>query len=84
MTIPATATDSDLDPIVYLVGHDPSYGSLAPTPGGFIYTPTSEARQAAAATPGVDTDTFQVSASDLHGGIDTETATVVILPLPPI
>ena len=75
-----TATDPDSDPVTYLVVHDPAVGTLTPTPGGYVYTPSADARHAAAATPGIDTDTFAVRASDLHHGIDTETATVTISP----
>ncbi len=84
VTVLVTVTDPDLDPIVYEINIDPAYGTVVPTPGGFIYTPSSEAREAAAATSGIDTDTFQVRVSDLHGGVDLETATVVISPLPPV
>lgn len=84
VTVLVTVTDPDLDPMVYEISIDPAYGTVVPTPGGYVYTPTSEARQAAAATPGVDTDTFQVLVSDFHGGVDVGTATVVISPVTPI
>jgi YVTN family beta-propeller protein/VCBS repeat-containing protein len=80
VNVTVTVTDPDTDPVTYLVVHDPAYGTVAPTPGGFAYTPTEQARHDAAGTPGIDTDTFQISASDLHHGIDTATATVVISP----
>ncbi|MCV7151621.1 Ig-like domain-containing protein [Mycolicibacterium pyrenivorans] len=78
--ITITVTDPDTDPVTYLVIHDPAYGTLTPTPGGYDYTPTAEARLAAAATPGIVTETFQLQASDAHHGTDTETATVTISP----
>ncbi len=75
-----TVNDPDTDPVTYLVIHDPAYGTLTPTPGGYTYTPTDDARHAAAATPSVDTDSFQITASDRHHGIDTEVVTVTISP----
>lgn len=84
VTILVTVTDPDLDPIVSEISIDPTYGTVTPTPGGYVYTPSPEARATAAATPGIGTDTFQVRVSDLHGGFDVGTATVVISPLSPI
>ncbi len=62
--------DPDRDPAVYLVIHDPASGTVTTDPlgGGVIYTPSEAARIAAAYTLGTDTDTFDVSVSDLHGG----------------
>lgn len=72
-----TVTDPDNDPTTYLVVHDPAYGTLTPpTPDGYDYNPPN----AAAVSPGVETETVTVTASDLHHGTDTETATVTISP----
>ncbi len=81
VNVTITVTDPDTDPIVYLVVHDPSNGTVAPSPGGVIYTPTEEARKAAAYTQGADFDTFQIEASDLHGGVTVpQSVTVEISP----
>ncbi|MEO3760658.1 Ig-like domain-containing protein [Mycobacterium sp. B14F4] len=80
VNVSVTVTDPDTDPVTYIVVQNPAFGTLTATAGGYTYTPSAEARHTAAATPGIDTDTFQLRASDLHHGIDTETATVTISP----
>lgn len=68
------ANDPDNDPVVYMVVHDPAYGTLTRVPGGYTYTPNAEAVSAGA-------DSFQIMATDLHHGSDTQTATVTVGPV---
>lgn len=71
-----TGTDADGDPLRFTLPKKtaPSGASLTidPTSGAFTYTPTAEARQAAAAsssTGAVNSETFGVKVADGHGGV---------------
>lgn len=70
VTVSINVTDPDADPVTYLVVHDPAYGTVAPTPGGFAYTPDAEARSNLTdATAADKVDTFTVAVNDAHGGV---------------
>jgi len=75
-------TDPDLDVLAYAVTTGPVSGVvvLNPSDGTFTYTPTPTARHDAAATPGVDTDSFIVSVDDGYGGVVTVPVSVPISP----
>ncbi|KRE25223.1 hypothetical protein ASG82_16655 [Mycobacterium sp. Soil538] len=78
--ITVTVADPDTDPVTYLVIHDPLYGTLTPTRDGYDYTPSAEARRAAAAGAGIAAETLEFQARDAHHGVDIEKATVSISP----
>lgn len=74
-------TDPDGDPLTYTVTKAPSNGTLLiNAQGGYTFTPTQAARDAAAQTPGVDTVTFTVAANDGRTGGATVAVTVTIEP----
>ncbi len=77
-----TGTDADGDALTYSVTTAAAHGSLAfdPTDGSFTYTPDPVARHAAAATSGVDTDSFTITIDDNHGA---QTPAVVGLEIKP-
>ncbi|MDT5091571.1 MAG: large repetitive protein, partial [Mycobacterium sp.] len=73
--------DVDGDTLTYSVPSQPSSGNVVVTEaGGFTYTPTTAARNAAAQTPGTDTATFNVTAND-GTATSTVSVTVTISPL---
>ena len=77
-----TAADADHDTLAYNTTTTPAKGSVTvdSATGEFTYTPTGQARQDAADTPGEDTDTFTITASDRHGGTLPIAVTVPIRP----
>lgn len=81
-----SSTDADYDVRTYQAGTQPKKGTLVVTStnGAFTYTPTAEARHAAAkvgATAADKTDTFTVTVDDGHGGVVTATVTVAVSPV---
>ena len=78
------AIDPDNDTLTYAAAGDPSKGTVTITPLGiFIYTPTLEARHAAAkddASPAAMTDSFTVTVSDSRGLSSRVPVTVNISP----
>ncbi|MDZ4232424.1 MAG: Ig-like domain-containing protein, partial [Dietzia sp.] len=77
------AADADGDILAYSVTGDPTKGTVTlDATGGFVYTPTAEARHAAALT-GAPTeskrDTFTIMVSDGHGGTKAVTFTTQVL-----
>lgn len=85
VTGPLHATDPDHDTLAYALHTGPGKGrvEIVAATGQFTYTPTDEARHNAAevgAGSATTTDTFIVTVSDGHGGTDTHTVTVNILP----
>ncbi|MBE1550130.1 VCBS repeat-containing protein/YVTN family beta-propeller protein [Mycobacterium sp. OAS707] len=77
-----TATDADNDSLTYTVSSNGTSGNaiIDPTTGQFTYTPDAAARRAAAATLGIDTDSFEILTDDGHGGLVPSTVTVEIAP----
>ncbi len=76
-----TASDNDGDALTYTGSTTTSKGKVVITAdGGFTYTPTVSARQEA--TESDITDTFTVTVTDGHGGVDTFEVTVAVSPLP--
>ncbi|SEH61361.1 VCBS repeat-containing protein/40-residue YVTN family beta-propeller repeat-containing protein [Mycolicibacterium rutilum] len=81
VNIDLQAADPDGDELTYTVAGLPSKGTVSPLGNGvFVYTPTAAARSAAAATSGVDTDTFLVTVEDGQGGITQAYVTVEVAP----
>jgi len=78
-----TASDGDFDVRTFTVT-TPAKGSVVVTStGSFTYTPTAEARHAAAkldATTADKADTFTVTINDGHGGVVPVSVTVAISP----
>lgn len=79
------ATDPNGDPLSYTKSADPSKGivTVEGANGSFVYSPTGEARHAAAkqgAGVAAKTDIFQVLVSDGRGGNTATTVTVAIGP----
>ncbi|MDY6999382.1 MAG: Ig-like domain-containing protein [Actinomycetota bacterium] len=78
--------DPDGDPLTYSAPATSTLGGTVTVDaetGEFSYTPTAEARHDAAAddaTPDQLTDTFQITATDGHGGVSTTTVTVALVP----
>ena len=76
------ATDPNGDALTYTIGSAPKKGNATVTEtGGFIYTPTPEARHAASGTPKDDFDQFTVTIRDGRGG--SKVVTVTNLPVAP-
>ena len=79
------ATDADADPLTYSTPVSTSKGGVTinASTGAFTYTPTSAARNIAAA-PGASAadlhDAFTVTVIDGHGGIATTAVTVAVSP----
>ncbi len=75
------ATDLDGNPLTYTVIGQPHNGSTVSvtSAGGFTFTPSTAARDAAVLTSGTDTDTFIVRVSDGQASIDV-TVPVTVLP----
>ena len=74
-------TDTDGDALSYTVTKAPTGGTLLiDAEGGYTFTPTQAARDAAAQTPGVDTVSFTVAAADGRLGVTTVSVTVPIMP----
>jgi VCBS repeat-containing protein len=75
-----SGTDPDGDTLNYSAPVSTGKGTISinASTGSFSYTPTDEARQAAASTPGVDTDSFTVTVSDGNGGTTTVAVSVTI------
>ena len=81
VTIDLNGSDPDGDAITYAVVTGPARGTLAVlAPGQFRYTPTDAARSAAAATSGLDSDSFTVTVTDGLGGTTTQQVSVSIAP----
>lgn len=81
-----TVTDADKDAVAYSVSSTTTKGALTfdASTGVYSYTPTEDARLAAAAkgaTTADKHDTFAISVDDGHGGISTKTITVSVSPL---
>lgn len=81
-----TATDADKDVLAYSVTTTTAKGTLTfdASTGAYTYTPTVDARLAAAArgAPTADkSDTFSIAVDDGHGGITTKTVTLSVSPL---
>ena len=80
-----TASDADGDPLTYGGSTTTTKGTVVVNAanGGFTYTPTAAAREAAA-KPGADAatkaDNFTVTVSDDRGGTATTTVTVTVSP----
>ena len=72
-------SDLDGDPLTYTIPTQPGSGTVSLVGGTYTYTPTAAARAAAAQTPGVDTATFSVVASDGQAST-TVSITVPIAP----
>ncbi|MGI9161662.1 MAG: Ig-like domain-containing protein [Mycobacterium sp.] len=77
-----TATDTDGDVLSYGLLSGPGNGSVTinAATGAFDYTPTSAARQSAAAA-GPTTDSFTVAITDGHGGTVNQLVSVPIAPI---
>ena len=76
-----SGTDPDGDPLTYSVAIPAARGSvIVNADGSFTYTPTSQARHAAAAPGGVTTDSFTISVDDGYGG---STSVPVSAPIDP-
>jgi YVTN family beta-propeller protein/VCBS repeat-containing protein len=76
-------TDADSDPLTYNVPNQPSSGNLTLNgTGGYTFKPTQAARDAAAQSPGADTVTFIVTATDGKSAAVQTQVTVPILPTP--
>ena len=77
-------SDPDGDPLTYSGSATSAKGAVViDANGGFTYTPTAEARHAAAeltATSANTTDTFTVTISDTHGGVTDVPVVVAIAP----
>jgi YVTN family beta-propeller protein len=80
-------TDTDGDTLSYSISGQPTSSTVTVSPlgalaitaaGGYTFTPTHAARDAAAQTPQSDTATFSVTANDGHGGITQQQVTVPI------
>jgi YVTN family beta-propeller protein/VCBS repeat-containing protein len=81
-----TATDADRDALAYSVTTTAAKGTLTvdASTGAYSYTPTVDARLAAAAkgaTTADKHDTFTVAVDDGHGGVTAKTVTVSVAPL---
>jgi YVTN family beta-propeller protein/VCBS repeat-containing protein len=80
-----TVSDADGDDVYYSVTTSTAKGSIAYTPeGNFTYTPTADARSAAAkptATAADKSDTFVVTFTDRYGGTAAVPVTIAINPL---
>ncbi len=81
-----TATDADADALTYSAPPSTAKGSVAVNAGAgsFTYTPTTVARQNAAAPgagPADRQDSFTVTVADGHGGAVSTAVTVEISPL---
>ena len=78
------AADADADTLDYTVTSGPGKGTVAvAADGAFTYTPTVEARHAAAKAGALTADkrdAFTVTVSDGHGGTRTVTVTTQVLP----
>lgn len=78
------STDGDYDVRTYNATTLPTKGTVVvSSTGGFTYTPTAQARHAAAkigATAADKSDTFKVTVDDGHGGVVTATVTVAVSP----
>ncbi|MCB0932848.1 MAG: VCBS domain-containing protein [Mycobacterium sp.] len=78
------ATDADHDPLTYSTPDTTAKGSvILSAAGSFTYTPTTAARDDAAApnaTPAERQDTFTVTVDDAHGGTAAVAVTVAIRP----
>ncbi|MEZ0340162.1 Ig-like domain-containing protein [Mycobacterium sp. pV006] len=72
------AEDVDGDPLTYELS-TPSHGTVTVIDGAFVYTPTPEARSAAA-QGGAATDTFTITVSDGNGGAVSQDFTVAVTP----
>jgi len=78
------AYDPDGDPLTFTVTSPPTKGSVTLNSwGGFTYTPTLAARNAAYQTPGIDTDPFTITVSDGKSSVDV-TFPVEVAPLSPV
>jgi VCBS repeat-containing protein len=76
-----TADDAQHDPLTYTLTTAPTKGLVkVDASGTFTYVPNVEARWGAKTTPGIDTDTFAVTASDGRNGFTTFNVTVTIAP----
>ncbi|ODQ88895.1 hypothetical protein BHQ18_16780 [Mycolicibacterium flavescens] len=80
-----TASDADKDVRTYTATVQPTRGTLVldRATGKFTYTPTAEARHAAAklgAPAAAKADTFTVTVDDGHGGVVEKTVTVTVTP----
>lgn len=80
-----TATDADGDTLTYSAPATTAKGSIGinSTAGSFTYTPTTAARQGAAAPGAGDADlhdSFTVTVADGHGGTATMAVTVPVSP----
>lgn len=77
------ATDPDGDPVATTAALAAGHGVLAPTTGGYLFTPDAAYAHSltagGASTPGSDTVT--VTGADGHGGSATATAAVIITPV---
>ena len=82
-----TFTDPDGNPLTYTVINGPSKGTITlrqlGTLTAFYYTPTTAARNAAYQTPGEDTDSFTIVASDGQATASVP-FTVTVAPLSPV
>jgi YVTN family beta-propeller protein len=77
-----SATDADGDTLTFSGTATTASGSVVvTTSGGFTYTPTEQAREAASA--GDLTDSFTVTVADGHGGTATTSVTVTVAPAVP-
>jgi len=74
-----SATDPDNDNITYTATAANGLVTVR-TDGTFTYTPTDDARNTAAGTPGIDLDTITFTADDGHGGTDSQNVSVTIAP----
>ncbi|MGV0853358.1 Ig-like domain-containing protein [Mycolicibacterium phlei] len=77
--------DGDKDKLTYTVTGDPARGTVTlSSNGSFTYTPSAEARHAAAkagAPSSAKTDTFTVTVDDGHGGVVVKTVSVSVKPV---
>lgn len=74
-----TATDADRDAVTYTKTSDPQWGTVAvDAKGKFVYTPTPDARHAAATPTGAKTDSFTITVDDGHGSTQAVAVSVAI------
>ncbi|WP_407665396.1 Ig-like domain-containing protein [Mycolicibacterium stellerae] len=89
VTVTAVATDADHNPLTLTITQPAGAKGTVGTPTlvdastgtyAIVYTPSEQARHAAAGATAPQTDSFTVTITDGHGGTVTKTATVTIDP----
>jgi VCBS repeat-containing protein len=77
-----TAVNTQNTTVTYTLGVGPTKGlvQVDAATGNFVYVPNVDARYAAQATPGIDTDTFSVTVTDALGQKTSVSVTVQVAP----